>query len=92
MNCQLLRELSGRNKQDRSHYYRALLLLVVVVGRLAGTVLGKVEVLELLVAEDGQRDAESLEVSSATSDLLIQLVGQGVGTERVLLRVVQWAI
>ena len=58
--------------------------LVAVVGWLVGTVLGKVEVLGLLIAEDGQLDVELLEVS--TSDLLIQLLGQDVDTERELLR------
>jgi hypothetical protein len=53
-----------------------------VVG-LVGTALGKVEVLGLLVTEDGQLDVELLEVS--TSDLLIQFLGQDVDAERELL-------
>jgi len=50
---------------------------------LEGAVLGNVEVLGLRIGEDGQLDVELLKVS--TSDLLIQLLGQDVNTERELL-------
>jgi hypothetical protein len=58
-------------------------LVAVVVG-LEGTGLGKIEVLGLLVTEDGQLDVELLKMS--TSDLLIQFLGQDVDAERELLR------
>lgn len=51
---------------------------------LVGTALGKVEVLGLLVGEDGQLDVELLEMSA--SDFFIQLLGQDVDAKRELLR------
>ena len=57
---------------------------VAVVFGLVGTVLGKVEVLGLLVGKDGQFDTKLLEMS--TSDLLVQLLGQNVDAKRELLR------
>jgi len=64
-------------------------LVAVVVG-LVGAVLGEVDVLGLLVTEDGQLDAELLKVS--TSDLLVQLLGQDVDTKGNFSGVVQRAI
>ena len=58
-------------------------LVAVVVG-LVGTALGNVEVLGLLVGEDGQLDVELLKVSA--SHFLIQLLGQDVDTKRELFR------
>ena len=53
-------------------------LLVAVVIRLVGTIRGKVEVLGLIVGEEGQLDVKLLEVSA--SDFLIQRLGQDVDT------------
>ena len=49
-----------------------------------GSVFGKVDVVGLRVAEDGQLDVELLKVSA--SDLLIQFLGQDVDTKGELLR------
>ena len=58
--------------------------LVTVVEGFVGTVFGNVEVLGLLIAEDGQLDVELLKMS--TGNLLVQLLGQNVDAEGELLR------
>ena len=51
---------------------------------LVGAILGKVNVLGLLIGEDGQLDVELLKMS--TSDLLVQFLGQDVDAEGEFLR------
>jgi len=58
--------------------------LVAVVECFVGTTLGNVEVLGLLIAEDGQLDVELLKMS--TGNLLVQFLGQDVDAEGELLR------
>lgn len=59
--------------------------LVAVVRGLVGAGDGEVEVVGLLLAEDGELDVELLEVG--TGDLLVELLGEHVDAERELARV-----